>query len=136
MRLSKAALLAILAGAMVTQVPSRSLEATTYASLTGAWTITISTEQGDFDTRWELEQHDDGTLTGMIEGRQGEAEAEGGWVKDGAFGFAVTREFQGQSFKIEYAGTYEEESLDGTLTAGGGQFTADFTGVRAEGDDK
>jgi hypothetical protein len=136
MRLSKAAPLAILAGAMITHVPSRSLEATTYASLSGAWTITISTEQGEFDTGWELEQHDDGTLTGMIEGRQGEAEAEGGWVKDEAFGFAVTREFQGQSFKIEYEGTYEEDSLEGTLTAGGGQFTADFTGVRAEGDDK
>ena len=108
----------------------------TRASLTGAWTVTITTEQGEFDTRWELEQHDDGTVTGTIEGRRGSAEAEGGWVKGDAFGFAVTREFQGQSFKIGYEGTFDEQSLAGTLTAGEGRFTAEFTGVRAEGEDR
>ena len=110
------------------------LEASSKATLTGAWTVTITTERGEFDTRWELEQHDDGTLTGTIEGRWGSAEAEDGWTKDHAFGFGVTREFQGQSFKIEYEGTYDDEALAGTLTAGDGRFTAKFTGLRAEGD--
>ncbi|MFV1988132.1 MAG: hypothetical protein ACC682_12685 [Gemmatimonadota bacterium] len=106
------------------------------ATLTGPWTITISTEQGDFDTNWDLTQHDDGTLTGDIEGRQGSSEAEGGWVKGDEFGFSVTRDFQGRSFEIEYEGTFIDDALEGTLTAGDGQFTADFTGVRAGGDDR
>jgi len=106
------------------------------ATLTGHWTITISTEQGDFDTNWDLIQHDDGTLTGDIEGRRGSSEAEGGWVKGADFSFNVTREFQGESFEIEYEGTFTDDALEGMLTAGDGQFTADFTGVRAGGDER
>ncbi len=122
-------------GVLLAPLP-RDASAAASATLTGQWTITISTEQGDFDTNWDLTQHDDGTLTGDIEGRQGSAEAGGGWVKDDAFGFSVSRDFQEQSFEIDYEGTFSDDALEGTLTAGGGQFTAEFTGVRAGGDDR
>jgi hypothetical protein len=100
-------------------------------TLTGKWTITITTDQGQFDTNWDLQQHEDGTLTGDIEGRQSSAPADGGWVKGEEFGFNVTRDFQDRSFEIEYSGTYSNDALEGRLTAGDGQFTASFTGVRA-----
>ena len=103
------------------------------ADLTGTWTVSMSTQQGDVERTWELEHGDDGALTGSIGGRQGSAPAEDGWVKDDAFGFNVTRDFNGQSFEIEYEGTFADDALEGTLTAAGGQFTADFTGVRAGG---
>jgi hypothetical protein len=134
LRVSTLGLLVVL-GVMLAPRP-RDAAAASSATLTGQWTITISTEQGDFDTNWDLTQHDDGTLTGDIEGRQGSAEAAGGWVKDDAFGFSVSRDFQEQSFEIDYEGTFSDDALEGTLTAGGGQFTADFTGVRAGGDDR
>jgi len=112
---------------------ARLVEARLGASLTGQWAVTISTERGDMNTVWDLVQHDD-RLTGTIEGRRGAADAEGGWVENDTFGFTVQREFQGQSFKIEYEGRITEDALEGTLTAGGGQFTAGFTGVRAGGE--
>jgi len=102
--------------------------------LSGTWTVTIWMEQGDFDMTWQLEQHSDNTLTGTVEGRQGAAEVEEGSVMGNAFSFSMTRNFNGQEVMIEFEGELgEDDTLKGTLIAGGGQFTADFTGVRATG---
>ena len=104
------------------------------ADLTGTWTVTIQTQQGDFDTTWKLEQHEDNTLSGSVDGRQGSAEVEDGWVKDNTFAFSMTRNFNGQAVVIEYEGTLtDDDTLEGKLTAGGGQFTVDFIGVRVTG---
>lgn len=131
------ALLALAGATMLIAAPrAGDADAVAGATLTGKWTITISTEQGDFDTNWDLEQHADGTLTGEIEGRRSHAPAEKGWVKGNEFGFHVTRDFQDQTFEIKYEGTFTDDAVDGTLTARGGQFSADFTGVRAGGDDR
>jgi hypothetical protein len=134
-RLSRLAVFGLVTAAafVATQIPGRA-EASVGATLTGKWTITITTDQGEFDTNWDLQQHEDGTLTGDIEGRQGSSPAESGWVKGDSFAFSVTRDFQGQSFEIDYAGTFTAVALEGTLTAGDGQFEANFTGVRAEAD--
>jgi hypothetical protein len=104
------------------------------ADLTGTWTVTIWMQQGDFDMTWKLEQHNNNTLTGTVEGRQGSAEVEESWVVGNTFAFSMTRNFNGQEVVIEFEGELaEDDTLKGTLIAGGGQFTADFTGVRVAG---
>ncbi len=103
------------------------------ASLTGTWTVTMETPRGTRETTWTLEQHEDDTLTGTVGGMQGEVGIEGGWVKDDSFGFMVVRSMGERTFEATYEGTFTENELSGTMTAGGGQFTAEFTGVRAEG---
>ena len=35
-----------------------------------------------------------------------------------------------ESVQLEYEGTFSDDTLEGTLIAGGGQFTAPFTGIR------
>ncbi len=108
-------------------------EAAVADGLTGTWTVTMDTPRGSRELTWTLEQHEDDTLTGTVGGMRGDAEIEGGWVKDDTFSFMVVRDMGGQSFEMTYEGTFTDHELSGTMTAGGGQFTAEFTGVRAEG---
>ena len=104
------------------------------ATLTGTWIITIDTPQGAMENTWQLEQAEDNSLSGVtVSDMIGEVPFEGGWVDGDAFGFAMYVDYQGQGFDIAYEGTFTENELVGTLNAGGGQFTAEFTGVRVEG---
>ncbi|MDX1395464.1 MAG: hypothetical protein R3195_13840 [Gemmatimonadota bacterium] len=104
------------------------------ATLTGRWTVTISTERGPFDTTWTLEEREDGTLTGETEGRRTPAEIEDGWVREDRFGFNVTREFQEEQFTVTYTGTFTDEVIEGRWSARAGRFGNDFRGVRARGE--
>ena len=100
--------------------------------MSGAWTVTFSPPSGDRDTRWELEQHDNGTLTGEIELLQGSGSATDGWVEDdGTFGFTVTSDMRGQTVEIAYTGTVTDNTLEGSIKIIGFPFTADLIGVRA-----
>lgn len=108
------------------------------ADMTGTWTVTFSPPSGDRRTTWEIEQHDDGTLTGEIGLFQGSAPAHDGWVEDKAFGFITTQNRGGQTFDIAYEGTFTDNTLKGRVVLTGRFFTAAFTGVRAaiEEDDR
>ena len=105
------------------------------ATLTGTWVITIETPQGAMENTWQLEQAEDNSLSGVTTSDMiGEVPFEGGWVDGDAFGFAMYVDYQGQGFDIAYEGTFTENEMAGVLDAGGGQFVADFTGVRVDGD--
>jgi hypothetical protein len=105
------------------------------ATLTGVWIVTVETPQGAMENTWTLEQADDGSLSGMTSNEMmGDTPFEGGWVDGDAFGFDLYLDFQGQGIDISYEGTFEENAMSGVLNAGGGQFTADFTGVREDGE--
>ncbi|MDX1395463.1 MAG: hypothetical protein R3195_13835 [Gemmatimonadota bacterium] len=104
------------------------------ATLTGTWVITIETPEGAMENTWQLEQAEDNSLSGVtMSDMIGEVPFEGGWVDGDAFGFAMYVDYQGQGFDVAYEGTFTETEMAGVLDAGGGQFVADFTGVRVEG---
>ncbi len=132
-RLGGLAALAVTSIAFAAGPASAQAEAATAATLTGTWAVTIETPQGTREMTWIVEQHEDGQLTGTVEGSRGPADIESGEVQDDAFAFMLVRSMGGQSFEVTFEGTFTDEELSGTMTAGGGQFTAEFTGVRAEG---
>jgi len=102
--------------------------------LSGNWIVTIETPQGEMETTWEIEQAEDGTLTGLtFSDMMGEVPIDGGWVEDGKFGFSILVEGQGQTMDVVYEGSVIEDEVVGFLDAGGGMFQADFIGVRVEG---
>ncbi len=129
-KIKKAGLIALTAAVLVVLRASLGV-ADVQADMTGTWTVTFSPPSGDRDTTWELEQHDDGTLTGEIGLLQGSAPAHDGWVEDKAFGFIVTQNRRGQTFDIAYEGTFTDNALKGSIEVIGLFFTADFTGLRA-----
>lgn len=103
--------------------------------LSGSWIITLETPEGEMEMTWDIEQGEDGTLTGLTANDMiGEAPIDGGWAEDGKFGFSVFVEAQGQSMDIVYEGSVIDDEIVGFLDAGGGMFQADFIGVRIEGD--
>ncbi len=127
-------LVALACMALVSVATATFAYATSQASLTGSWTITVETPQGAMESTWELEQTDDGALKGVTSNdMMGEQPFEGGWVDDDAFGFEMYVEAQGQGIDVVYEGTFTENEMSGVLSVGGGQFTADFTGVREDG---
>jgi hypothetical protein len=127
-------LLAICCALAVSVVGATVGYAASRASLTGTWIVTIETPQGAMENTWELDQTDDGDLSGMTSNdMMGDNPFEGGWVDSDTFGFDMYIDFQGQGIDISYEGTFTEDEMSGILNAGGGEFTADFTGVRADG---
>ncbi len=103
--------------------------------LSGSWVITLEGPGGEsMEMTWEIEQSDDGMLTGVTASDMiGEAPIDGGWVEDDRFGFSVYVEAQGQSLDIVYEGSVVDDEIVGFLDAGGGMFQADFVGVRLDG---
>ena len=107
--------------------------ASVQAELTGTWTVTIDTPQGAMENVWEIEQAGD-SFSGIISNdMMGENAFEDGWVDGDKFGLDMYIDFQGQGIDISYEGTFTEDEMSGTLIAMGGEFMADFTGVRADG---
>jgi len=132
-----AAIVALAAVTLPAGVRSQETDTAAAGTLTGSWLVTIESPQGAFETTWDLEQAEDGSLSGITKSEMtGDTPFEGGWVDGDAFGFAVTIDMQGQSFDVSYEGTFTEDELAGVLDVGGGQFTTDFTGVRADGGDR
>jgi hypothetical protein len=91
------------------------------ASPTGVWKWTQQGRQGGqgFERKVKLELKD-GKLTGALlpsEGPMGtmpEAPISDGTFKVGVVAFAVTREFNGQSFTIKYQAKLDGDTLKGT----------------------
>ncbi len=136
-KIKKVGLIALAAAVLVVLRASLGV-ADVQTDMTGTWTVTFSPPSGDRHTTWEVEQHDNGTLTGEIGLFQGSAPAHDGWVEDKAFGFITTQNRGGQTFDIAYEGTFTDNTLKGRVVLTGWFFTAAFTGVRAtsEEDDR
>ncbi len=85
---------------------------------TGTWTWSRPGRDGGPDVTTTLKLKAEGEkLTGTITGRENsESEISKGTVKAGAISFEVTREFNGNSFTIKYAGKVEGDKLAGTIT--------------------
>lgn len=119
-------------------LPLQTLEAQDTAvaneGLAGNWIITVDSPEGAVEMTWELETSEDGSLSGLtISDMIGEWPFDGGWVDGDTFAFTVYIEAQGQAFDVVFDGTFADDELSGMLEAGGGEFTADFTGVRKGG---
>ena len=91
------------------------------ASPTGTWKWAQPGRDGgqSYERKIQLE-FKDGKLTGKMlagEGPMGampEAPIKDGVFKDGVVAFAVTREFNGQSFTIKYSGKLEGDTIKGS----------------------
>jgi hypothetical protein len=77
----------------------------------------------------------DGVLTGTVSGRMGETAIGDASFADGQVAFTVTREFNGNSFVVKYAGKLEGDTITGTIVRpdrDGGTATVDWKATRVE----
>lgn len=73
------------------------------ADVTGKWTAKMETPNGTRDMTLNLKQ-DGEALTGTMPGRNGETPISDGTVKGDDVAFTVTRQFQGETRKMNYKG--------------------------------
>ena len=76
----------------------------------------------------DLTMASDGTLSGTVTGKRGTATLTTGWVSVEKFSFTVNILLQGEPFDVIFTGTFEKDSMKGTLAVPG--FSIDFTGTK------
>ncbi len=133
-----ALLTALLTTAVLTTAPAP----VSAQSLAGTWEITSETGRGTRTSTLTLAV-DGMTLTGTLTftggGRRGggggggpqSIEISDGTIDENAFTFTVTRTFGDNSFAQVYSGTFEGNTIEGTIEGGRGGGRP-FTGKRSE----
>jgi hypothetical protein len=94
------------------------------ADMTGTWAFSVDTPNGKRESTIDFKQ-DGEKLTGTVHGQMGDTPLAGS-VKGSDVSWSVTREFNGQSFRIDYTGKVEGSKMSGNLKFGD-QGEAPFT---------
>jgi imidazolonepropionase-like amidohydrolase len=110
-----------------TREPSRPTEKPT-TTLTGKWTLSVTTPQGAQTVTADLEMAEDGTLSGTVSAPLGSAPVANGWVSGSKFSFEATVPMGEQPVTFTFSGSVEGSSIKGTMSSS--RFSGDFTGTR------
>jgi hypothetical protein len=95
---------------------------------TGTWKGTLETPRGNMENTFSLKVDGD-KLTGSLSTEMmGTVQISDGKVDGDKVTFSITTDFGA----ITYAGTVKGDTLKLTMTAGGGQFTAEINAARVK----
>lgn len=97
-------------------------------NMTGKWNLKFTTQQGDEEATADLVMEPDGTLTGTVSGNRGSGSVFSGWVSGDNFTFTINLEIEGSPSDVVLTGTFEGNSMKGSIQAQG--YTIDFTGTK------
>jgi hypothetical protein len=102
------------------------------ADVSGKWTAEVKGRQGQTREVTMNFKADGSTLTGTISGPGGDTAIKDGKVAGDTITFNVTREFQGNSVKINYTGKVDGNSIAFKSEREGGQGQAqEFTAKKS-----
>ena len=121
-----------LACGLLLTLRSKAIAADEPAKVAGTWEMTFAGPRGTRTQTLKIQQ-DGSTIKGTITGRRGESPLEGS-VTGNKISFAVTRETPNGTFKLEYAGTVDGDSMKGTVHSErfDGEWTAKRTTATGE----
>ena len=84
------------------------------ADVTGTWKASFETPNGTANNTFVFKV-DGAKLTGTVTGQMGEAPITDGKLDGDKISFAVSREFNGQTFKITYDGVVKGDEIKLTI---------------------
>jgi hypothetical protein len=84
------------------------------ADVTGTWKASLETPNGTFESTFTFKVDGD-KLTGKVASQMGEAEISDGKISGDDLSFNVTRNFQGQEFKLAYKGKVNGNEMKLTI---------------------
>lgn len=90
------------------------------ADVSGKWTAEMQGRNGNTMTVTMNLKADGEKLTGTVSGRMGDTEISDGKVAGDDVSFTVVREFNGNSFKQNYKGKLEGDTIHFTIKTEGG----------------
>jgi len=99
-------------------------------TLTGKWQLKFTTPQGDEEATADLMMEPDGTLTGTVSSDRGAGSIFSGWVSGDKFSFTINVQFEGNASDVLFTGTFEGNSMKGTIQAMG--YTLSFTAAKPD----
>jgi hypothetical protein len=103
------------------------------ADVTGKWTAEVPGRGGQTRQVTLNLKADGEKLTGTIGGPAGDTEISDGKVDGGNITFTVTREFNGNTIKMNYAGTVSGDEIKFKVSREGGEGrNMEFTAKRAQ----
>lgn len=99
-------------------------------SLTGKWQLKFTTPQRDETATADLTMEPDGTLTGSVSSDRGSGTVFSGWVSGDKFSFTINVQIEGNAGDVLFTGTFEGNSMKGTIQAMGYAFS--FTATKPD----
>jgi len=102
-------------------------------NLTGQWTLTFRSPQGEQPGSANLTMAPDGTVTGTVTSQVGTSTVSSGWLSGNRFNITLSLTMGGQSTEAVLSGTLEGNTIKGTVSFG--PASIEFTGTRPGGGD-
>ncbi len=99
--------------------------------ITGRWKLSYTTPEGAEESTAELTMATDGTISGTLSSKRGNATILSGYLSGDHFTFVININI-GQNFAdVTFSGTYDGTSLKGNISVEG--YSIDFTGAKPGG---
>lgn len=96
--------------------------------ITGRWKLSYTTPEGPEESTLDVTMSSDGSLSGTLESKRGNATIISGYLSADKFKFVININI-GESFAdVTFSGTFDGTSLKGTISVQG--FSTDFTGAK------
>lgn len=96
--------------------------------LTGKWKLTYNTPEGSEESVADLAMEKDGSLSGTISSKRGNANIISGYLSADKFSFTINMPIEGEPSDIVFFGTFDGTSLKGSISVVG--LSLEFTGIK------
>lgn len=96
--------------------------------LTGKWSITFSTDQGQMQATADLSMSPGGTVTGTVTHPFGVSPVLSGYLSANSFSIVISADPGGGAQEYTFSGTLDGNSIKGHINGSG--FSTEFTGTR------
>ena len=96
--------------------------------ITGKWKLSYTTPEGPEESTAELTMDKDGTISGTVSGKRGNASIISGYLSVDKFSFTINITLDEGPADVTFSGTFDGSSLKGSISVLG--LSLDFTGVK------
>jgi len=96
--------------------------------ITGKWKLAYTTPEGPEESTAELTMDKDGTISGTVNGKRGNASIIRGYLSVDKFSFTINITLDQGPTDVTFSGTFDGSSLKGSISVLG--LSLDFTGVK------
>ena len=96
--------------------------------ITGKWKLSYTTPDGAEESTADLSMASDGTISGTLSSKRGNATILGGYLSGDHFNFVININIEQHFADVTFSGTYDGTSLKGNISVEG--YSIDFTGTK------
>jgi len=96
--------------------------------ITGKWKLSYTTPEGSEESSADLTMASDGTISGTLSSRRGNATILSGYLSGDHFTFVININIEQHFADVTFSGTYDGTSLKGNIAVEG--YSIDFTGTK------